>query len=65
MAAIDPDFSAHLRVLRPQAQAKLIVRAGEVVNTSTRTVGGHLVPARDLNMPGDLHLGDLPRPSAP
>jgi len=65
VASADPDFGSHLRALWPQAEAELAVRDGGVVNTSTGTVHGHLIQARDLNVQGNLQLGDLHGPSAP
>ena len=65
VAVADPDFGSHLRVLWPQVQAELAARDGGVVNSSTGTVGGHLIQARDLNVQGNLQLGDLHGPPAP
>jgi hypothetical protein len=65
MAEADPGFGSHLRVLWPQAQAELAARDGGVVNTSTGTVGGHLIQVRDMHVQGNLQLGDVSRPSAP
>jgi hypothetical protein len=65
VSGADPDFGSHLRVLWPQAQAELAAHDGGVVNTSTGTVGGHLIQARDLNVQGNLQLGDPHSPPAP
>jgi hypothetical protein len=35
------------------------VREGPVVNSSTGTVAGHLIQARDLHVQGSLQLGDV------
>ena len=65
VSGADPDFGSRLRVLWPQAQAELAARDGGVVNTSTGTVHGHLIQARDLNVHGNLQLGDPHGPPAP
>ena len=61
-AAEDPGFAAHIRDLWPQVQAELSACDGGVVNSSTGTVGGHLIQARDLSVDGGLHMGDAPAP---
>ncbi|HUY45476.1 MAG TPA: hypothetical protein VMV92_07090 [Streptosporangiaceae bacterium] len=62
IAAADAGFAEQVRGLWPRAQAELSASDGGVVNTSTGTVGGHLVQARDLDLQGGLHLGDVHGP---
>jgi hypothetical protein len=35
---------------------------GGVVNSATGPVGGHLMQARDVQVEGGLHFGDVQRP---
>jgi|SRR5450755_3018676 hypothetical protein len=65
VAAEDPGFAAQVRTLWPQVQVELSARDSAVVNTSTGTVSGHLVQARDLYVQGNLQLGDVHDPSQP
>lgn len=60
-AAADAGFAARLRSLWPEASAELASQAGagDVVNTVTGTVGGHLIQAGDLHVEGGLRLGDV------
>lgn len=58
-ALADPEFGARLRELWGPASAELAASEGGVVNSSTGTVGGHLIQARDLNVQGGLHLGGV------
>lgn len=64
-AAEDSEFAAQLRGLWPRVQAELSAGEGGVVNSSTGTVRGHLIQARDLNVHGGLHLGDVSSPPLP
>ncbi|HET9894106.1 MAG TPA: hypothetical protein VFQ44_04175 [Streptosporangiaceae bacterium] len=58
-AAADADFAAQVRALWPELQAGLSARDGGTVNSSTGTVGGHLIQARDLHVEGGLSLGNV------
>jgi hypothetical protein len=62
LATRDAAFGAQLRALWPTVQADLSARDSGVVNTSTGTVCGHLIQARDLHIQGSLQLGDLHSP---
>jgi len=59
-ASADLDFAAQVRSLWPRAQTELLAQQGGVINTSTGTVGGHLVQARDMHVEGGLHLDRPP-----
>jgi hypothetical protein len=59
-ASADLGFAVQVRLLWPQAQTELHAQQGGVINTSTGTVGGHLVQARDMHVEGGLHLGNPP-----
>ena len=59
----DADFEARLRELWPTAAAELSASGGGVVNSATGSVGGHLMQARDIQVEGGLHFGDVPRPA--
>lgn len=59
IAGVDTGFAAELRALWPQARVELSATGGGVANSSSGTVGGHLVQARDLHVQGGLHLGDV------
>jgi hypothetical protein len=61
-ATADPEFAAHIRELWPQVRTEISAQDGGTVNTSTGTVGGHLIQARDLNVHGGIHLGSPPAP---
>jgi hypothetical protein len=56
---LDAGFAAQLRALWPELRAELSAGEGETVNSSTGTVGGHLIQARDLHVEGGLLLGDV------
>lgn len=58
----DADFDAQIRELWPQAAAELSASEGGVVNSATGSVGGHLMQARDVQVEGGLHFGDVRRP---
>jgi|SRR5580658_692539 hypothetical protein len=58
-SAADAGFAAQLRALWPELRAELSAGEGETVNSSTGTVGGHLIQARDLHVEGGLLLGDV------
>jgi hypothetical protein len=58
----DAGFGARLRELWPQAAAELSAREGGVVNSATGSIGGHLMQARDVQVEGGLHFGDVQRP---
>lgn len=62
LALSDPQFRAQLADLWPRASAELSARGHGVVNSSTGTVGGHLIQAGELHVEGGLHLGDSPGP---
>lgn len=62
LAGADPEFAGQLRTLWPRVQAELSVDGSKIINTTTGTVGGHLVQARDLEIRGGLHLGDVGGP---
>jgi hypothetical protein len=62
LAAADADFAARVQELWPQASVELSAGDSGVVNSSTGSVGGHLIQARDLHIDGGLHLGDVQRP---
>jgi hypothetical protein len=64
-AAADPDFGSQLRDLWSRASAELSASESGVVNSSTGTVGGHLIQARDLHVEGGLSLGDVYRRQPP
>lgn len=55
----DDGFAAQLRALWPEVLAELSARDGGTVNSSTGTVGGHVIQARDLHVEGGLSLGDV------
>jgi hypothetical protein len=57
--AADAAFAAQVRALWPELRAELSAADGETVNSSTGTVGGHLIQARDLHVEGGLLLGDV------
>lgn len=57
ITAADPDIDAQLRDLWTRASVELSARDGGVVNSSTGSVGGHLIQARDLHVEGGLNLG--------
>jgi len=59
VAAADGEFAAQIRALWPEVRAELSVREDQVVNSSTGTVAGHLIQARDLHVQGNLQLGDV------
>jgi hypothetical protein len=65
LAAADDEFAAQIRALWQEVHAELSGRAGRVVNSSTGTVGGHLIQARDLHVQGSLQLGDVRNQPAP
>jgi hypothetical protein len=58
----DAEFGAQIRELLPQAEAELSASEGGVVNSATGSVGGHLMQARDVQVEGGLHFGDVHRP---
>ena len=58
----DADFGARIRELWPRAAAELSASEGGVVNSATGSVGGHLMQARDVQVEGGLHFGDVQRP---
>jgi hypothetical protein len=60
LVSADADFGARLRELWPQAAAELSAGDGGVVNSSTGSVGGHLMQARDVRVEGGLHFGGVP-----
>jgi hypothetical protein len=55
----DAGFGARLRELWPQAAAELSAHEGGVVNSATGSIGGHLMQARDVQVEGGLHFGDV------
>lgn len=57
--AADAGFAAQVRALWPELRAELSAGGGGTVNSSTGTVGGHLIQARDLHVGGGLSLGDV------
>jgi hypothetical protein len=59
LAAADEEFAAQIRDLWQEVRAELAVREDRVVNSSTGTVAGHLIQARDLHVQGSLQLGDV------
>jgi hypothetical protein len=59
VAAADQEFAAQIRELWQKVRAELAVRQDQVVNSSTGTVAGHLIQARDLHVQGSLQLGDV------
>jgi len=63
LAAADGDFASRLRELWPRAAAELTVSQGDVVNSATGSVGGHLMQARDVHVEGGLQFGDVQRPA--
>ncbi len=65
IAGADAGFAAQVRELWPEARAELSSDGGGTVNTSTGTVGGHLIQARDLHVEGGLLLGDVNHPAQP
>jgi hypothetical protein len=58
----DADFGARIRELWPRAAAELSASEGGVVNSAAGSVGGHLMQARDVQVEGGLHFGDVQRP---
>jgi hypothetical protein len=62
LTAADTDFAARVQELWPQASVELSAGDSGTVNSSTGSVGGHLIQARDLHIDGELHLGDVQRP---
>jgi hypothetical protein len=63
LALADADFGARLRELWPRASAELSAGDGGVVNSVTGSVGGHLMQARDVQVEGGLHFGDVQHPA--
>lgn len=59
----DADFEARLRELWPPAAAELSASEGGVVNSATGSIGGHLMQARDVQIEGGLHFGDVQGPA--
>lgn len=59
VAAVDHEFAAQIRALWQEARAELSAHEDGIVNSSTGTVGGHLIQARDLHVQGGLQLGDV------
>lgn len=57
---VDADFETRLRNLWPTVEAELSASEGNVVNSATGSVGGHLMQARDVRIEsGGLHFGDV------
>jgi hypothetical protein len=63
LVSADADFATRVRELWPQAAAELSATEGGVVNSATGSVGGHLMQARDVQVEGGLHFGDVQPPS--
>lgn len=63
LAAADGDFASRLRELWPRAAEELSAAEGGVINSATGSVGGHLMQARDVQVEGGLHFGDVQRPT--
>jgi 2-polyprenyl-6-methoxyphenol hydroxylase-like FAD-dependent oxidoreductase len=62
LVSADADFASRVRDLWPRVAAELSASKGGVVNSATGFVGGHLMQARDVQVEGGLHFGDVRRP---